>query len=229
LRDPVSSLTHLLTSLFGVYVTLLLCRLTREDRAKRLSLAIFGACIVALYAASGVYHAIPLPWSSPTLGIFRRLDHSAIYLLIAGTYTPVFTVLFLGQRRQFYLTLIWLLAGTGIAAKWLLPSTPLRVSVALYLALGWIGVVPVAGLIRAVGWRGMAWGLLGGLFYTAGAVCELTHWPVLIPGVVQWHEVFHLCDMAGTAVHVGFMVRFVVPYEFPATTTDPDLVTSDAA
>jgi hemolysin III len=212
LRDPVSSLTHLATGLYAVYVTLLLWRLTRGDRTKQISLACFGVSMVALYLASGVYHAIPLPRSSPTVQLFRRIDHSAIYFLIAGTYTPIFAVLLRGRRRGVLLTAMWLMACGGVAAKWLLPIAPMRVTIGIYLALGWIGLLPIRELFRVVGWRGMAVGLLGGAFYTAGAVCELTRWPVLVPGVLQWHEVFHLCDMAGSALHVVFMLRWVVPY-----------------
>jgi hemolysin III len=213
LRDPVSSLTHLLTSLCAVYVTLLLRRLTRGDRTKRLSLTCFGICMILLYAASGLYHAIPLPKTTPVVEVFRRLDHSAIYLLIAGTYTPVFAVLLRGRQRGLLLALVWLLACGGIAAKWLLPFTPIKVSVAIYVALGWLGLLAFPELIRAVGLRAMALGGLGGLCYTAGALCEVAHWPVLVPGLFAWHEVFHLCDMAGTALHVAFMVRYVVPYQ----------------
>lgn len=215
LRDPVSSLTHLVASVFAAYVTLLLCRLARGDRTKRKSLACFGITAVVLYAASGTYHAIRLPLDSPTVEFFRRLDHSAIYLLIAGTYTPVFTVLLRGRQRAWLLTTVWLLAGAGIAAKWLWPIAPEAVSVGLYLALGWLGVVPLRALLRAVGWGGMAWGLGGGVCYTVGAACELARWPVLIPGVIGWHEIFHVCDVAGTALHVVFMIRCVIPFHGP--------------
>jgi len=216
LRDPVSSLTHLAAAVFAAYVTLLLWRLAGGDRTKRLSLACFGVTAVVLYAASGTYHAIRLPIDSPTIDVLRRLDHSAIYLLIAGTYTPVFAVLLRGRPRVALLTTVWLLAAAGIAAKWLWPIAPDAVSVSLYLALGWLAVVPLRALLRAVGWAGMAWGLAGGLFYTAGAACELARWPVLIPGVIGWHEVFHVCDVAGTALHVVFMIRCVIPFPKPA-------------
>jgi len=219
LRDPVSSLTHLVACLFAAYVTVLLCRLARGDRAKRLSLACFGATAVVLYAASGTYHAIRLPLDSPTVELFRRLDHSAIYLLIAGTYTPVFVVLLRGRQRAWLLATVWLLAAAGIAAKWLWPIAPEAVSVGLYLALGWLAVVPLRALLRAVGWRGMAWGLAGGICYTVGAACELARWPVLIPGVIGWHEVFHVCDVAGTALHVVFMIRCVIPFHGPVPAT----------
>jgi hemolysin III len=211
-REPVSALTPLVTSLFGVYVTLLFWRLCRGDLTKRLSLACFGVSMVVLYAASGLYHAADLPPGSLGLEVFRRLDHSAIYLLIAGTYTPVFAVVLTGRRRAFFLALVWLLAGAGTATKWLFPLTSFAVTAGLYLALGGAGLLPVVELTRAAGRRGLAWGLGGGLFYAAAAVLELARWPVVLPGVVAWHEVGHLFDMAGTGTHVGMMLLFVVPY-----------------
>jgi len=213
-RDPVSALTHFGFVLPAVYVTLLLCRLTRDDRTKRLSLAVFGASMILLYTASGLYHTIPLPRRSPTVEVFRRLDHSAIYVLIAGTYTPVFAVLLRGRQRAILLMAVWGFALAGIAAKWLLPYPPEGLTIALYLALGWLAVVPARSIFRAVGGRGIAWGLAGGLCYTIGAMFEYARWPVLVPGLVGWHEVFHVWVMAGTAFHVGFMLRFVVPFHY---------------
>ena len=99
--------------------------------------------------------------------------------------------------------------------KWLLAAPPYSVNVGIYIALGWIGMIPVYHLIKAVGVRAMAWGLLGGLLYTAGGVCDAVHWPVLIPGVIGWHEVLHLCDIGGTMTHVFFMVRYVLPFRAP--------------
>jgi hemolysin III len=215
-REPVSSFTHLITSLFAVYVTLLFWRLTRGDLAKRLSLVCFGVSMVVLYAASGLYHLVNLPHGAPVLEFFRRLDHSAIYLLIAGTYTPVFAVVLTGRRRTFFLVLVWLLAGAGILTKWLFPLTSFAVTTGLYLALGWIGLLPVVEIVRAAGIRGLAWGLGGGLFYTVGAILELARWPVPIPGLVGYHEVFHLFDMAGTGLHVAMMFLFVVPFRHRA-------------
>ncbi len=216
LRDPVSALTHLAACALALYAAALLRRLARGDRLKRASLTCFGATAVALYAASTLYHAVPLPPDSAAVGVFRRLDHSAIYLLIAGTYTPVFAVLLRGRPRSVLLAVVWLLACGGIAAKWLLAAPAEWLEVGLYLGLGWLAVVPAAALVRAVGLRGMAWAVGGGLCYTAGAACELARWPVLVPGLVGWHEVFHVFVMAGTALHAVFMVRCVVPFRPPA-------------
>jgi hemolysin III len=211
-RDPVSSLTHLAMAAFGVYVTFLLWRLTRHDRAKRRSLAVFGVCVVVLYAASGIYHAINLPKSAPVVDFFRRLDHSAIYALIAGTFTPVLVVALAGTWARRLLPLVWGLATAGIAAKWLFPFAPHPLTVGLYLALGWLGLLPAVPLVRAVGLGGLGWAALGGLLYTAGSLCEVFGWPILLPFYFGPHEVLHVCDMGGTTAHLVLMVRYVVPY-----------------
>jgi hemolysin III len=210
-RDPVSATLHLLWCLWALYATALLWRLSRGDPLRRWSVACFGLSRVLLYGASGAYHAAPA--DRPRLvAALRRLDHSAIYLLIAGTYTPIFAVLLRGRLRASLLALVWGLAVLGIACKWLLPWPPFVFAVAVYLGMGWVGLVPVWQMTRAVGVRGMAWGLLGGLLYTAGALCEAAHWPVLVPGVFGSHEVLHLCDMGGTLTHVFFVGRYVLPF-----------------
>jgi hemolysin III len=210
LRNPVSAGTHLLWCAWAVYVTGLLWRLCRGDRLRRWSVGCFGLSMVLLYGASGAYHAIPA--GAPTLISYcRKLDHSAIYVLIAGTYTPVFAVLLRGRRRLVLLSLVWTLAAAGIASKWLLPWPPYGLTVGLYVGMGWVGVFAVQPLVRAVGLRGMGLALVGGLLYTAGGVCDAVQWPVLYPGVVGAHEVLHVLDMGGTLTHVVFVVRYILP------------------
>ena len=210
-RNPVSAATHLGWCLWAIWVTGLLWKLARGDRWRRLSVGCFGLSMVLLYGASGTYHAIPAsyPWS---VGQFRKLDHSAIYVLIAGTCTPVFTVLLRGRLRVWMLSLMWGLAAVGVACKWLLPAPPYWLTVTLYVGMGWLGLIPAYALYRVVGLRGLSWVFLGGVLYTAGAVCDATEWPVLFPGVVGSHEMLHVFDMGGTLVHVLFVVRYVLPF-----------------
>ncbi len=197
--------------LFGVYITALLWRLSRGDRLRQLSTGAFGLSMVLLYGASALYHAVP--GSEPLLPYLQKLDHSAIYVLIAGTYTPVFAVLLRGRLRLALLGLVWGLAGAGILAKWLLPWPPYQLTVSLYILMGWIGLLPIVPLIRAVGLQAMLWGLVGGLLYTFGGVCDAAQWPILLPGIIGYHEVLHLADMGGTLVHVFFVVRYVLPFK----------------
>jgi hemolysin III len=210
LRNPVSAGTHLVWCAWAVFVALFLWRLARGDRYRQFCVAVFGVSMVLLYGASGTYHALTV--DEPTLHYFRLLDYSAIYLLIAGTYTPLFGLVLHGRTRLVLLTSMWLAAVVGIACKWLLPAPPYGLTVGVYIAMGWMGLLPMGHLVRALGWRAMGWAILGGLLYTAGGLCDALHWPVLLPHVVTSHEVLHVFDMGGTAVHVYFVVRFLLPY-----------------
>jgi hemolysin III len=210
-RHPLSAGLHLFWALWSAYAAAILWRLARGDRTRQWSVGVFGFSMVLLYTASGMYHAVSEE-RPRLLQTFRLLDHSAIYVLIAGTYTPIFVVLLQNPLRVVLLTVIWALALAGVACKWLLPLPPHALTVGLYLAMGWVGLVPVVPLTKALGWRGMFWGLLGGLFYTLGGACELLRWPVLVPGVVSYHEVLHVFDMAGTLTHVYFISRYVLPF-----------------
>lgn len=228
-RTPVSAGTHLLWCVLGIYVTGILWRLTRGDRVRQLSFACFGLSMTLLYGASGLYHAFPdIP---PYLNYFRLIDHSAIYVLIAGTYTPVCAVLLRGRLRVSLLVMIWGMAIVGVACKWIYglpePNQPNQpdhywITAGLYVAMGWTGMFPVVQLIQAVGYRGMAWSLLGGILYTAGAVFDVIKWPIIWPHVIGHHEVLHLCDMAATAVHIYFLGCYVLPYQAEdAEATEP--------
>jgi hemolysin III len=215
-RDPVSSVSHLATALWAVYATLLLLRLTPPRDGRRAAVLVYGASMVLLFLASGTFHGLYYE-SDEQKRFFQKLDQSAVYLLIAGTNTPVLAVLLRGAWRTWFLRMVWLFALTGVACQWLLPKPPHVLVVGLYLGLGWLGAVPAIHYYRAVGWRAMNWALLGAGFYTAGAVCELTQWPVIVPGWVQAHEVLHFCDTAASMAFFVFVARYVVPYEPPDT------------
>ena len=146
------------------------------------------------------------------LRLYQKLDQSAIYLLIAGTYTPIMVQLLTGRLRRVLLGGIWLMAAVGIACMWLLPKALHSVTVGLYLGMGWFGMLGMWQYFVAVHWRGMSWAIAGAALYTFGAVCELTRWPVIWPGVVQSHEVLHLSDMLATYCHVVFILRYVIAY-----------------
>ncbi len=212
LRNPVSAATHLLWCLWAVYATALLWRLARGDRRRQLAVGCFGLSMVLLYAASGTYHAVPAA-ASRLVEYLRRLDHSMIYVLIAGTHTPVFAVLLRGRLRIVCLIAIWALAAIGVACKWLLPWPPYWAAVALYIAMGWFCVLTIVPLVRAIGLRGMGMALAGGILYMAGGICDACHWPVLLPGVFGPHEVLHVFDMGGTLVHVFFVARYILPFQ----------------
>lgn len=211
LRDPVSCTTHLAACLFGIFATAMLWRLGRSrGRRAQIALAVFGVSMILLYGASATYHALRLP--PARLHFFQLLDHSAIYILIAGSYTPAFYFLLPETpHRRLYLGGIWALAVAGIVCKWTIPNMPYWLTVGLYLGMGWVGVLTLAEMIRAVGVRAMAWVLWGGLAYTLGGLADLFHWPRVLPGLFGAHEVFHLFAMGGTMCHFVFMIRHAFP------------------
>ena len=214
LRDPVSSASHFLMAGLALVAALFLVRLANRDRWQRLCVLVFGVGMVVLYAASGLFHALRLP--PDELRFYQRVDMSAIYLMIAGSCTPMAGLLLRGPFRVVLLTGVWLFAAVGIAALWLLPRPDHTVLVGTYLGMGWLGMSGIWHYWKATGWGGMTWIAGGAGFYTLGAVVELANWPVLLPGVIRSHELLHFCDMAGTCCHIVFVLKYVLPYR-PAT------------
>jgi hemolysin III len=212
LREPVSSLTHLATAVFVVYVTMLLWRLTSGDAAKRQAMLVYGLSMIALYTASGVYHAIPGHYYDPNVCFFRRVDVSAIFLMIAGSFTPIIVVLLTGRLRTVMLVLIWSLAAAGITLKWAYPSIPHPITVCTFAVAGLPGFLPIRQYWRALDGQGLGWVLSGCLCFALGGVFDVADWPTPIPGLIHAHEITHLLDMAGSAMHVIFMVRFIIPF-----------------
>lgn len=211
LRDPVSSLSHLATALWAVFATLLMLRLTPPVRGRRIAVMIYGATMVLLFLASGLFHGLYYE-TLDQRRFFQKIDQSAIYLLIAGTNTPPIAILLSGAWRKWTLRMVWGFALLGVACQWLLPKPPHTLVVALYLCLGWFGFIPGWHYYRVLGWRALNWVWVGAACYTLGAVCELTQWPVIIPGWVQAHEVLHIFDTAGTIAFFLFIVRYVIPH-----------------
>ena len=211
LRDPISSASHLLTALWAVFATLVMLRLTARRPERLFPVFVYGTSMVLLFLASGTFHG--LHYDTPEQKrFFQKLDMSAVYLLIAGTYTPVLAIVLSGAWRKWFLRMVWLIALAGVASLWVLPKPPHAAMVSFYLGLGWIGILPLPLFYRALGWRAMNYVWVGAALYSLGAICELTHWPVIVPGWVQWHEVLHFCDTAASMTFFLFVVRYVIPF-----------------
>jgi hemolysin III len=212
MRQPVSALTHMIWCVVAAFVAALLVRLCRGNRVKQVSLAVFGVSLVLQYGVSSVFHVVPA--DRPDLvNTFRLIDLSAIYLLIAGSYTPLFAVLLAGRLRVAMLGLVWGLAVVGVVCKWLLPLPPDGLAVSLYLATGLAGFLPTPAMLRVVRPRGVLLAFLGAVLYTAGALCDTWHWPLLVPGWIGPHEVLHVLDIFGTTTHLLFMAIYFVPFQ----------------
>lgn len=173
--------------------------------------------MILLYTASGLFHAVPLNVVEhpEEFRFFQRIDQSAIFLLIAGTNTPVMMVLLKRIWRRWCLAGMWALAVAGVDSLWLLPKPPHEVIIALCLGMGWLGMLPVAHYYRAVGWKAMNWALLGCTLYTLGTLCELIQWPLLsnYPVRVGPHEIFHIFCAAASLAFFVFIMRYVISYK----------------
>jgi hemolysin III len=209
LRDPVNGLTHLAGGLLAsAGLIVLLAKAASAGRIDQLvAFGIFGFSLVALYTASSLYHLLPL--SPAGVARLRRLDHVAIFVLIAGTYTPFCLLALGGAWRWGLLSLIWGLALCGVLLKVLWMGAPRWLSVALYLGMGWVAVVAAPVLLRSLPTGGIAWVLTGGLVYSAGALIYGFKRPNLIPGAFGFHELWHLFVVAGSACHFWAVLRYV--------------------
>ena len=211
IRDPVSCLTHLAGAVAAVFCAIwMVGRAAPFGAAYTVSFAVFGVSLVLLYTASAVYH-LPRAGDS-VIQVLRRIDHTMIFFLIAGTYTPVCVIPLRGPWGWSILAVVWGLAllGTFMKIFWL--HAPRALSTAIYVIMGWIVVVAFYPLLNAVSTGSFVLLLLGGLSYTLGAVIYALKWPPLKK--IQWigfHEIFHLFVLLGSAFHVLFMIQL-----FPA-------------
>ena len=162
--------------------------------------AIFGGTAIAMYLTSTLYHAFP---QANRNGWLRRLDHSAIYLLIAGTYTPVLLGVLRGTAGWAMLAVIWTLAVAGVVFKLLAGARFRKVSVALYVALGWAALALIQPLWTHMQPGGLAWLFAGGVAYTAGVAFYLMH-----ERMRYSHFIWHLFVLAGTGCHLVMVLRY---------------------
>jgi len=201
--EPFSSFSHLLGACLFAVASLWLLHRGRGNLPRMISLAIFCLGAIFLLATSGTYHLLDPEGNARA--IVRRLDHAAIFILIACTFTPTLIILFRGSRRTGMLLLIWLTAAVGIALKmFYFEAMPEKLGLALYLGMGWLGIYPSLSIWRRYGFNFVQPIFWGGLAYTLGAILEGLHWPILITGVVQWHEILHVAVLIGLTCHWAF-------------------------
>ena len=173
------------------------------------SAVLYGASLVLLLSSSALHHAWH-PASQAGRSALRRLDHIAIFGLIAGTYTPVSLVGLGGAWGWSVFGVIWGLFLVGVAAKVFWMHAPRWVSVALYILMGWTALVAIVPLLQRFSNQALLWMLAGGILYTVGAVVYGTKRPDLFPRWMGFHGLWHLFVLAAAAAHWWFVFRYVV-------------------
>jgi hemolysin III len=182
--------------------------LTAEPGRGRVSAIVFSACLAGCFGASALYHRPT--WQPVARSWFARLDHAGIYLLIAGTYTPIGLIIMSRAWAIPVLSVVYAGAAAAILLKLFWVQAPKVLSAILGLALGWVGVVAYSQ-IGKIGAVGIALILLGGLFYTIGAVVYARRRPDPFPSVLGYHELFHICTIVAAACHWAAIAFFVLP------------------
>lgn len=205
-HEPFSAISHLFGAVLFLVLGLLLLRRGRGSTSRLVFLAVYAASCVLLFSMSGVYHMMVRGGTAHA--VIGRLDHGAIFLLIAGTFTPVHGLLFRGRLRWGPLLLIWSAALAGITLKAVYYDDVAEgLGLTFYLLLGWLGCLFAVQLARRYGLAFLQPLFWGGLAYSVGAVMDLLRWPVLTPGVIHAHEVFHVAVLLGALCHWVFIWR----------------------
>jgi hemolysin III len=183
--------------------------LAASDGRARLAAAIYAVAVSALFGTSALYHRVT--WRPVTRRWMRRLDHSMIFVLIAGTYTPVALLALKGGLAHAILIVVWAGAFGGMIFKLLWIDAPKWLFALLYVLLGWVSVAVFGQLPASIGWLAVAGLATGGLLYTIGAVVYASGWPNPVPRVFGYHEVFHALVIAAAALHYAVIAFAVLP------------------
>jgi hemolysin III len=170
--------------------------------------AIFAASLILLYGISASYHSFY--WSPTPRRILRRLDHAMIFVLIAGTYTPLCLKVSLAWGIPI-LSVVWGIAGAGVLLRLAWLGGPRWLRVTLYVALGWLALIAASEIIEEFAFAALLLMVLGGALYTLGGAVYAAGRPDPWPRVFGYHEVFHLLVIAGSAVHYSLIAAFVLP------------------
>jgi hemolysin III len=209
LREPVNGLMHLAAAILALLGLVGLLVLGHNSLVKVIALLIYGISLVAMFSSSATYHLVD---ARPRIMLaLRKLDHAAIYVLIAGTYTPICLHFFSGFWAWGTLVIIWSLALIGVLVKLFIIKAPRGFTAAVYLGMGWLSVLATREILRAMPLGALFWLLLGGIFFTLGAVIYVSKKPNFFPGVFGFHEVWHIFVILGCLSHFILMAAYVAP------------------
>lgn len=206
IREPFNGASHLFGLLLAGAGTIALLRMARGPW-ELAAFTIYGATLILLYTASTLYHTLLLP--DRPLRILRKLDHIAIYFLIAGTYTPVALITLQGPFGWTLLGAVWLIALAWVPFKLFFIDAPVWLSTGTYLFMGYLALIAIVPLAQVVSMSGLAWLVAGGIAYTIGAVIYTCRRPDPFPGRFGHHEIWHLLVLVGSGCHFAFMVYHV--------------------
>lgn len=211
LREPVNGFTHLagaILSFIGLLALVIKTALQGHSTIALTAVIIFGISMILLYAASATYHLVVS--SDNVISFLRRLDHAMIFLLIAGSYTPFCLIALKGVTGWVLFSIIITIAIVGISFKLIWFNCPRWLSTSIYVLMGWIAVFLMGPLKIALSTQGLSLLIIGGVFYTIGAVIYATKPNFLKSKYLGFHEIFHIFIMLGTLTHFLCVFKYVI-------------------
>ena len=213
IKEPGSAITHFIGMLMAIFaaVPLLIKAAHEPSRIYIISLAIYAASLILLYAASTTYHTFDI---SPKVNtILKKIDHMMISVLIAGSYTPVCLIVLKGKTGIILLSIVWAIAIAGILVKAFWVYCPKWGSSVLYIGMGWTCVLAFTQILNNMSPAAFGWLLAGGIIYTVGGVIYALKLPIFNSRHKNFgsHEIFHLFVMGGSACHFVVMYAFLLP------------------
>jgi hemolysin III len=210
LREPFSGLSHLVGALLSVAgLSLLVTYAALEASAWHVvSFSIYGSSMIMLYTSSALYHLLPI--SDRAKRKLRVLDHIMIFMLIAGTYTPICLVPLRGVWGWSLFGAVWGTALAGILMRVFWMDAPRWLYTSIYVAMGWMALAAIYPIIKGIPLGGLIWLAAGGLFYSVGAVIYGLKRPDPLPGKFGFHEIWHLFVLAGSFCHFWMMFKYIL-------------------
>ena len=209
IKDPGSAITHFIAMVLAIAAMTPLLIKASQKSGHFLSLLIFILSMIGLYGASTIYHTLDI---SPKINqLLRKLDHMMIFILIAGTYTPVCMIVLGDRTGWLLLALVWAIAAAGIVINAFWITCPKWFSSLIYIAMGWVCILAITKIIRALPKAGFLWLLAGGIIYTLGGIIYALKLPIFNSRHKNFgsHEIFHLFVMGGSLCHYVMMYQFV--------------------
>ncbi|MGB9731701.1 MULTISPECIES: PAQR family membrane homeostasis protein TrhA [Calditerrivibrio] len=200
-REIISSLTHLIFGFVAIFLTFISVKKGVELKSVKhiVSYAVFGITMISLYFTSGLYHLTQK--GSHKKIILKKLDHIMIFFLIAGTYTPFCLITLQGYVGSVILSAVWIIAIFGLFFKIYFINAPRSLYTTIYLSMGWIIIFAIYPLYKNLNIYGIYLLLMGGLFYTVGAIIYAIKKPDPFPDLFGFHEIWHIFVIAGTLCH----------------------------
>lgn len=211
IREPGSAITHFIAMMAAALAAAPLLVKTASNNSSQAvgAMMIFMGSMILLYGASTLYHSVVV--KEKVLKVFKKIDHMMIFILIAGSYTPVCLLVLGGRTGKILLAVVWGIAIAGMLFKAFWVTCPKWVSSIIYIALGWACVFVFGQLLEELSWKAFFWLFLGGVVYTVGGVIYALKLPIFNAKHTAFgsHEVFHLFVMGGSLCHFIFMYQYV--------------------